>query len=96
MAMKLDMSALETNFAVPCGDDGDGTYFSAEAPDVPSMVLPTCADVSTRSHLPSPPLPSISPAEGFCDLPDSFGLSPGWPVCLPRSSTGSRRRPRRW
>ncbi|KAG2604281.1 proteasome subunit beta type-5-A-like [Panicum virgatum] len=44
MAMKLDMSALETNFAVPCGDDGDGTYFSAEAPDVPSMVLPTCAD----------------------------------------------------
>jgi hypothetical protein len=58
MAMRLDMSALETNFSVPCGDDGDGMYFSAEAPDVPSMVFPTCADVSTRSHLPllrSPP-----------------------------------------
>jgi 20S proteasome subunit beta 5 len=44
MAMRLDMSALETNFSVPCGDDGDGMYFSAEAPDVPSMVFPTCAD----------------------------------------------------
>uniref|UniRef100_A0A804UIL0 Proteasome subunit beta n=1 Tax=Zea mays TaxID=4577 RepID=A0A804UIL0_MAIZE len=44
MAMKLDMSALETNFANLTASAGDDTYFSAEAPDVPSMVLPICDD----------------------------------------------------
>ena len=55
--MKVDMSALETNFGNSTFPAGDDTYFSAGAPDVPSMVLPTCDDVST----PSPRISLSSP-----------------------------------
>lgn len=78
MAMKVDMSALETNFGNLTFSAGDDTYFSAEAPDVPSMVLPTCDDVS--SPPPSLTLPLISSAKGVRDLPDSFVLNLGLPL----------------
>lgn len=63
--MKLDMSALETNFANLTASAGDDTYFSAEAPDVPSMVLPICDDVSAPGPHPfSPTKSSVSFAKG--------------------------------
>jgi hypothetical protein len=65
MAMKLDMSALETNFANLTASAGDDTYFSAEAPDVPSMVLPICDDVSAPGPPSLPPTKSsVSFAKG--------------------------------
>jgi hypothetical protein len=65
MAMKVDMSALETNFGNSTFPAGDNTYFSAGAPDVPSMVLPTCDDVSTPSpQSPLLPYSLISSAKG--------------------------------
>jgi len=81
MAMKVDMSALETNFGNSTFPAGDDTYFSAGAPDVPSMVLPTCDDVSTPSP-PSPlfPYSLISFGKGVRDLPDSFVLNLGCPL----------------
>lgn len=97
MAMKVDMSALETNFANMTFPASDDTYFSAGAPDVPSMVLPTCDDVST----PSPPHPLSSPTsdllrEGGPRSVRFVRSEPWFPSRLPRSSTGSRRTPRPW
>jgi hypothetical protein len=63
--MKLDMSALETQFGAPAGEDG-GLLFDVDGAGMPAMEFPNCADVRNRSPASPPrsPYPRDVPLPG--------------------------------